>query len=122
MNVEELQTKYENPQEIGNRMETRWTKVVNLQGAGTKITGVVFRDEDKSPEKTFQWSAGRYTAATLEAAEHPYDLIEEAATLLKVNADAAGPGSTTCGPSMAKEVEVKCGESEFSFLLEKVDV
>jgi beta-galactosidase len=122
MNVEELQTKYEHPQENGNRMDTRWAKIVNLQGAGIKITGEVIKNEDKAPERTFQWSAGRYTAVTLEAAKHPCDLIEEDATLLKVNAEGAGLGSAACGPGMAEEFEVKCSEREFCCLLEKVDV
>jgi beta-galactosidase len=100
-NVEELQTKYDHPQENGNRMETRWVKIVNLQAAGIKITREVIRNEDKPSEETFKWSAGRSTAATLEKGRHPCDLIEEDATLLKVNAEVAGLGSASCGPGMA---------------------
>lgn len=119
MSVEELATQYEHPQENGNRVDTRWVKMANLQGAGIQVTREVIGD---APERTFQWSAGRYTAAALEAAKHPCDLIEEDATLLRLNAEGAGVGSAACGPGVAEEFEVKCCETEFSFLLEKVAV
>jgi len=96
---------------------------LNLQGAGLRATGEVTRDgKAAAPDKTFQWAAGRHTAAALEAAKHPCDLVEEDATLLRLDAEGAGLGSATCGPGPAEEFEVGCRETGFRFLLERVEL
>ncbi|RFU24565.1 hypothetical protein B7463_g11778, partial [Scytalidium lignicola] len=120
--VEELQTKYEHPQENRSRVDTRWVTMLDQNEAGIKVTGEIIKDKDKDPERTFQWSAGRHTADMLEAAKHPCDLIEEDATLLKLSADGTGLGSAACGPGVAEEFVVKYREMQFSFVLEPVKV
>ena len=120
--VPELQTNYEHPQDNGNRMDTRWLTVLNSQGEGIKVTGQIARDNDKDPERAFQWAAGRHTAAVLEAARHPCDLTEEDATLLKLNAEVAGVGSAACGPGVKEEFQVSSVERNFQFVLEKVRI
>ncbi|TVY89080.1 Beta-galactosidase [Lachnellula willkommii] len=123
MDVEALETAYEHPQENGNRVDTRWVTIADLQGAGLRVTREVEHAHIAPDiERTFQWSAGRYTAAALEAAKHPCDLVAQDATLLELNAEGAGVGSAACGPGVAEEFQVKCCEMEFGFLLEKVGV
>lgn len=119
--VSELQTNYEHPQENGNRMDTRWVMLLNSQCSGIKVTESVNK-KNKDSEGTFQWGVGWHTAATLEAARHPCDLVEEDATLLKLNAEVAGLGSAACGPGPKEEFQVKCREREFGFLFEKVQI
>lgn len=120
--ISELQTSYEVPQENGNRMETRWLEITNLQGIGIKVTGELSSGMNESAERTFQWTAGRYTAAALEEARHPCDLVEEDATLLKLDAEVAGVGTAACGPGVKDEFQVKCRETKFSFTLEKIEI
>lgn len=119
--VSELHTNYDHPQENGNRVDTRWVSIVNSCGAGIRVTGER-QGNGKSPKEDFQWSAGRYSAKTLEIAKHPCDLVEESATLVKLNAEAAGVGSAACGPGVAEAFEVKCCETEFSFTFEPTQV
>jgi beta-galactosidase len=107
--VAELQTVYDVPQENGNRMDTRWLELAQ-GGAGLKIIG--------GEAGKFHWGAGGHTAKSLEDAKHPCDLVEEDATLLKLNAEVAGTGTAACGPGVREEFEVKCREMEFEFLLQ----
>jgi len=116
--VPELQVAYEVPQENGNRMDTRWMTITRAVGAGIKVTGGAVSTEKKGTE--FQWGASRHTAASLEAARHPCDLVEEDATLLRLNAEVSGVGSAACGPGVSAEFEVQCREMSFSFLLEPI--
>ncbi|KAH8593373.1 glycoside hydrolase family 2 protein [Bisporella sp. PMI_857] len=115
--VPQLQTSYEIPQENGNRMDTRWLNITQAAGAGLKITGGIATVDRGEGVTTFQWGAGRHTAKTLEKAKHPCDLVEEDATLLKLNAEVAGVGSAACGPGVAEEFEVRTRDVEFGFLL-----
>jgi beta-galactosidase len=103
-------------------METRWLEITNLQGIGIKVTGELSSGMNESAERTFQWTAGRYTAAALEEARHPCDLVEEDATLLKLDAEVAGVGTAACGPGVKDEFQVKCRETKFSFTLEKIEI
>lgn len=115
--IPELQTRYEVPQENGNRMDTRWL-TIQSHSRGIKVTGGIA--EEGTDVATFQWGASRHRAANLEAARHPCDLVEEDATLLKLNAEVAGVGSAACGPGVSKEFEVECRDIEFRFLLQPV--
>jgi len=116
--VAELQTNYEVPQENSNRMDTRWLTISESGGSGISVTGGTTSDGTN----LFKWAAGRQTAATLEAARHPCDLVEEDATLLRLDAEVAGVGSAACGPGVREEFEVKCRDIEFEFVLRPVGV
>ena len=85
---------------------------------GIKVTGGTIKEE--ADATTFQWGASRHHAAKLEAARHPCDLVEEDATLLKLNAEVAGVGSAACGPDVSEEFQVKCRDIEFGFLLQPI--
>lgn len=55
---------------------------------------------------TFQWAASRYSAATLQKARHPRDLIQEKEILWRLDVEAAGVGSAACGPGVKEEFQV----------------
>lgn len=81
LSVEDLETKYEHPQENANCVDTRWAKIMNLNDEGIKITIEKVREKIIVSDKTFHWSAGRYAPTTLETAKHPCDLNKEDAIL-----------------------------------------
>lgn len=108
--ISELQTPYEVPQENGNRMGMRWVKVFEPQGSGLRATA--------GGGKEFSWAASRHGAKALEEARHPCDLVEEDATLLRLDARVAGVGTGACGPGVKEDALVKVEPMEFSFVLE----
>lgn len=114
--VAELHMPYEVPQEGGNRMGARWLAVTEAQGAGLRVTGRGATDAG------FSWSASRYADTTVQQAKHPCDLVEEDATLLRLDAKVAGVGTGACGPAVREDLLVKTEEIRFGFLLEPVGV
>lgn len=107
--LSELHTPYEVPQENGNRMETSWVTVTEGQGHGLRATA--------SMKEGFSWRAGRHTDKVLETAKHPCDLIEEDASLLRLDAKVAGVGTGACGPQVREDLMVKTEEMSFAFTL-----
>jgi beta-galactosidase len=87
-----MQTPYVFPQENGSRVDVRWAA---LSGGGRTLR--VFG----SPQ--FALTVRPWTSEDLEAARHPYDLVER--DRLSVNLDAAlqGMGSAACGPGVLPE-------------------
>jgi len=145
--IDELHTPYEVPQENGNRMDTRWLRISDERGEGGLKVRMVRSEGEESQEKEqeqeqglFEWTLSRYSAATLEAAKHPCDLIgkEEDAVLLRLDKKMAGVGTGACGPreyccgigdvcawmstddraGIGEKYEVKCVEWNLAFLLE----
>lgn len=111
--ISELQTPYEVPQENGNRMGTRWVKVFEPQGSGLKAMA-----GDDNAGQYFSWAASRHGAKALEDARHPCDLVEEDATLLRLDAKVAGVGTAISGSGVREDALVKVEPMEFSFVLE----
>ncbi|KAJ9132113.1 Beta-galactosidase [Pleurostoma richardsiae] len=109
--VSELQTPYEVPQENGNRMETRWVSLAEDQGVGIRA-----RSLDSAA--TFSWAASHHRTETIQAAAHPPDLVEEDATLLRLDAKVAGVGTGACGPAVREDLKVKVEPTSFAFILE----
>ncbi|KAJ4388248.1 Beta-galactosidase (Lactase) [Neurospora sp. IMI 360204] len=115
--VADLQTPYEVPQENGNRMGTRWVTIREPQGAG--LRAIAGHDEwSDNCERNFSFAATRHSATALEEAKHPCDLVEEDATLLRLDAKVAGVGTAACGPGVREDLLVKVEEMSFSFDLE----
>lgn len=112
--IAELQTPYEVPQENGNRMETRWVKMLNEQGLGIKATYIPGPKE----KEFFQWAACLHDAKVLEQARHPADLEERKGPLWRLDADNAGVGTAACGPGVKSCDQVECREREFTFIME----
>ncbi|KAI8716670.1 Beta-galactosidase [Fusarium sp. LHS14.1] len=111
--VSDLQVPYDLPQENGNRMETRWLTLSNAYGLGIRATSIQGGDDHH-----FNWTATRHSAKTIQAAKHPCDLVEEDATILRLDAEVAGVGTGACGPGVAERHLVGLREMEFGFKLE----
>ncbi|KAL2679051.1 hypothetical protein Neosp_009807 [[Neocosmospora] mangrovei] len=111
--VSDLQVPYDLPQENGNRMETRWLTLSNAYGLGIRTTSIQSGERDE-----FNWTATRHSAKTIQGAKHPCDLVEEDATILRLDAEVAGVGTGACGPGVAERHLVGLREMEFGFKLE----
>jgi beta-galactosidase len=114
--IDELHTPYEVPQENGNRMQTRWLKMLNERGVG-------FRAELVGSARTpgmFHFAASRYSAKELERARHAPELRSDGFVHLRLDLDCSGVGTGACGPTTKGEDLVKCEEVEFELLLEPV--
>lgn len=114
--VKELHTPYEVPQENGNRMDTKWVKIVDHSGAGLQASRISGGEDDM-----LQWAASRYSPQVLETARHPKDLVEDdRAVLWRVDVQSAGVGTGACGPGVADGCKVGCEEVEFEIRLDGI--
>ncbi len=115
--VADLATPYEVPQENGNRMDTRWVRMLpsSHYGLGIQASRV-------DGDGMLQWAAGQYSPETLERARHPQDLLgkEESSVLWRLDACGAGVGTAACGPGVGERYKVRCEELEFEIRLEGV--
>ncbi|KAL2137320.1 hypothetical protein VTI74DRAFT_5051 [Chaetomium olivicolor] len=122
----ELHTPYEVPQEGGNRMGTRWVAVREPGGAGSGVrvtsTGVGGERSGGSEDRGFSFRVSRFSDKVVQAARHPCDLVEEEATLLRLDGRVAGVGTGACGPGVREDFLVKVEEMEFGFRLEPLGV
>jgi beta-galactosidase len=122
--VAELHTPYEVPQEGGNRMGTRWVSLREPggAGAGVRVTASAEGEWSANCEREFSFKVGRYSDKAVQAARHPCDLVEEDATLLRLDGRVAGVGTGACGPAVREDLMVPVEEMEFGFCLEPVGV
>lgn len=110
----DLQTPYDIPQENGNRMGTRWTTMSSGESCRWGIRAT------RSGDKSFDFAASHHSAQALEEAAHPHELIDEDATLLRLDVKTAGLGTASCGPGVKTEFLVPCEETSFGFVLESL--
>lgn len=110
--VADLQTPYDLPQENGNRIDTHWVTLSNGLPSRTGLRA------SRSGDSLFSFAASHHSAKTVEEAAHPPDLVEEDATLLRLDAQVAGLGTSSCGPGVREDHLVKCEETSFEFTLE----
>lgn len=110
--VDDLEVPYDVPQGNGNRMETRWVRLVDADGQGIKAS--------RLDASTFNWTGGRLSDQTIENAKHPCDLVCEDATLLNLSPRVAGVGSATCGPGVRDDLLVKVKPESYEFVLESI--
>ncbi|KAF4974831.1 hypothetical protein FZEAL_8292 [Fusarium zealandicum] len=116
--VSELQTCYDVPQENGNRMETRWVtlKDPKLSGVGFRASRLNGQEDDSY----FSFVASHHRDETIHAAGHPPDLVEDDATLIRLDAKVAGVGSGACGPAVRDDLQVKTEDAKFGFLIQPI--
>jgi len=85
--VDDMQTPYLLPQENGNRMAAR---------------RVTLADNERSiridAHPTFDFTVRRWTTEDLDAAQHPYDLVDSGSVWLNLDVGQSGLGSGSCGP------------------------
>ncbi|CAG1982486.1 unnamed protein product [Fusarium graminearum] len=110
--VDGLEVPYDVPQGHGNRMETRWVRVVDADGHGIRAS--------RRDQSTFDWTGSRLSDETVEKAKHPCDLVREEATLLNLSAKVAGVGSATCGPGVREDLKVKVEPISYEFVLQRI--
>jgi beta-galactosidase len=110
--VDDLEIPYDVPQGNGNRMETRWVRLVDAGGHGIRAS--------RLDETTFNWTGSRLSDQSIEAAKHPCDLVREEATLLNLSPRVAGVGSATCGPGVRDDLLVKVEPITYEFVLESI--
>lgn len=119
--VPELHQHYEVPQEGGNRMGARFVNLTEGHGRGIRATPAAASSWTDAEWRNFNWQVSRYTAETVREAGHPHELVEEDATLLRLDARVMGVGTGACGPGVREDLQVKTdGEVKFGFVLERL--
>ncbi|KAK1537553.1 glycosyl hydrolase family 2 [Colletotrichum paranaense] len=118
--VPELHQHYEVPQEGGNHLETRYVKLTEDHGRGLRATPADAAVWSEEEWRQFSFQVSHYTSETVHKAAHPCDLVEEDATLLRLDARVAGVGTAACGPNVREDLKVHVGEFKFGFVLERV--
>lgn len=123
----DMHTPYEVPQENGNRMGTRWVSVRESGGgAGGSGVRVVAADDggtwSGNCERQFSFAVSRFSDRAIQEAAHPCDLVEEPATLLRLDGRVAGVGTGACGPAVREDLMVPVEEMAFGFQLQAVGV
>ena len=116
--VADLQTPYDVPQENGNRMQTRWLQLSAPHGQGIRVVAGKPADWSHEADRRFSFVASHHSAAALQKAAHPCDLVEEDATFLRLDAKVAGVGTGACGPRVREDLMVQVEELKFAFVLE----
>ena len=117
--IDSLQTKYDIPQENGNRVETAWVELVSPNGIGFRAT---------PQENTWlnggngglSWKASRHSDKQIEDAKHPCDLVDEGALFVRLDHQVAGVGTAACGPGPMAEHLIPVQDIAFGMLLEPV--
>ncbi|KAH7313558.1 glycosyl hydrolases family 2, TIM barrel domain-containing protein [Stachybotrys elegans] len=112
--VTDLHTAYDVPQENGNREDTQWVTLQTNQPYGSGLRARRVGDEG------FSFKASRQRDEVVQAARHPPDLVDENATLLRLDAKVAGVGTAACGPGVRDDLLVKTEEISFGFELEAI--
>lgn len=92
--VEEFFEPYAKPQFMGNREDVSWLEV---KGNGGGL--LIWQPSDES----FAFSALKMTDEQLAVADHPTDIVTEAATVLTLDAAQTGIGGGSCGPATLNE-------------------
>jgi beta-galactosidase len=102
--VAQMQTPYAMPQENGSRIDVRWARLANPDGAALTFHG--------APQ--FAFTVRPWTTEDLDAASHPHELVER--DRLYVNLDAAvhGTGSASCGPGVLPQYRLTAQPTAFS--------
>jgi len=80
--VDDMFFDYIEPQETGNRTDTRWVSLTNASGKGLLVIGM--------PE--IEFNALQYTPWELESKAHPYELVPSDFVTLRVNYHQMGVG------------------------------
>ncbi|KAJ5153551.1 uncharacterized protein N7482_010029 [Penicillium canariense] len=118
-NVKSLQTIYDIPQENGNRTETYWMELLTENGTGFRASrqGCTVGNGGTA---SLNWTASRYSDESIEAAQHPCDLIEDDAVFVRLDERVAGVGTAACGPGPMDEHLIKVQDIAFGIVLEPV--
>lgn len=110
--VDDLFVNYEYPQDGGNRTDVR---SVEFRSAKERVLRARFGDLEGA-----SFSAMRYTTADLDAALHPYDLVDKRREDVVARLDFAhhGIGTGSCGPVTLPEYVLEAKEFDFEIFLD----
>ena len=103
--LDQMETKYEWPQEYGNRTETRWAQIAS------KDQGVSLEAKMATP---FNFSLRKYSLEELDKAQHPHELTEADDAILNLDYAQHGVGTGSCGPPPFESYELHAGPFEFT--------
>ena len=96
LKIEDLATDYVYPQENGNRQDTRWVALGDIQGRGLFVAA----------DSPFGFGAHRYSLVDLDRARHTVDLPRRDTVQLTLDHAQCGLGSGSCGPDTAERHRV----------------
>ncbi|KAJ5229941.1 hypothetical protein N7489_010649 [Penicillium chrysogenum] len=119
--IASLQTIYDIPQENGNRTDTAWVELLTKSGIGFR-TSPQQSTVVNGGTASLNWTASQYSDKTIEAAQHPCDLVKDDAVFLRLDDQVAGVGTAACGPGPMDEHLVKVQDITFGMLLEPVSL
>lgn len=101
---------YVYPQENSSHYDTDWTQISAQDGRGLFFTS----------DKRFSFNAQHYSAETLDAVKHDYELVPEKRTYVTVDYKVSGCGSNSCGPGLAEKYQLKEREFDFTFTVKPI--
>ncbi len=105
--VDDLFTPYVRPQENGNRTDVQWLTLSDIHGNGLLVNGNI----------PLNFSAHRYTAADLNAAGHPHELVQRNEITLNVDYRQNALGAASCGPAPLDKYTLKTETARFRMRL-----
>lgn len=112
MDIEGLHENYVRPQENGARDDVRALAVLDARGVGLMFIG------EKVYEDGFSFNLHPYTDKALDAAEHPFELVEAKDNVLSIDYRQNGLGSNICGPEPEEKDKLYLKEKVyFSFVM-----
>jgi len=99
----DMVTRYEVPQENGNRTDTRWAEVTDDAGRGMRVW-MAKREPPPAEGEAGLWDFAlqAHDAFQLQEAGHPYELLKRTRALLRTDAGHHGLGSASCGPAATR--------------------
>lgn len=115
---------YIKPQENSSHYDCRWAKVYSA-GLGGLTEGTV--DGVKAPgelsftcKNNFSFNVSEYTQEELAAKRHNWELQKSDSTIICIDSQMSGVGSTSCGPQLADKYRISLPnvEAEFYFKVE----
>ena len=101
---------YVRPQENSAHVGTEWASVWSYAGHGLLFAS----------DATFTFNAQHFSAETLTAVRHDYELVPDPRTFVYIDYKQSGSGSNSCGPALSEKYRFNEKEFEFSFSLKPV--
>ena len=91
------------PQENSSHYGTEYATVKSIAGHGLRFES----------EQSFTFRASHFSTAQLDEATHDYELTPSESTFVYIDYKQSGIGSNSCGPALAKEMQLD--EKRFAF-------
>ncbi|MGF3056407.1 glycoside hydrolase family 2 TIM barrel-domain containing protein [Microbacterium sp. YY-01] len=109
--IDDLQVRYEVPQENGNHVDTRWLELRTTSGTGLRVEGVT----------PFDFTVRRWTSHDLERATHHHELRDSGSVWLNIDYRQMGLGSASVGPPMPEQYRIPREHTSWTVRLSLLD-